>query len=240
MFYIYPADVNTFAVDEQFFFGQSVLISPVTDENATSVDIYLPDDIFYDWNDGFAPVQGSGSKRNINNVDFQTIPIHVRGGSILPLRAQSANTTTALRKQPFEIVIAPAANGTASGKLYLDDGLSLEPSSITYITFNFDGKTLSTNGAFGYNANDSISQVTLLGQSSVPSSVTYNSNSLAVAYNSTTKVARIAVRIPLSGPATVSFGQIASFTGHAAKESANTFAATLGIAVSFLLIVVSW
>lgn len=91
------------------------------EENTTSVEIYLPDDIFYDWNNGFNPVRGTGSNVTLSDVDFNTIPLHIRGGNILPLHAESANTTTELRKKPFQLLVAPGLDGIASGSLYLDE-----------------------------------------------------------------------------------------------------------------------
>ncbi|KAK1089806.1 hypothetical protein LTR48_009557, partial [Friedmanniomyces endolithicus] len=74
-------------------------------------------------------------------------------GSIVALRANSANTTTELRKQDFSIVIAPGLNGTASGSLYLDDGVSIEQAAMSYIDFKYDasGHFVMT-GSFGYDA----------------------------------------------------------------------------------------
>ena len=118
LFYLYPEDPQTFAIDAQFFFGDGLLVSPVTGENSTTVDIYLPDDIFYDWNNGFAPVRGQGSTTTLSDVDFTTIPLHVRGGIIIPLRSESANTTAELRKKGFHILIAPGLDGIATGSLH--------------------------------------------------------------------------------------------------------------------------
>lgn len=236
LFYVYPNDTNTFGIDLQFFFGPSVLISPVTEENSTSVEIYVPNDIFYDWNNGLTPVRGNGETNTLDDVDFQTIPIHIRGGSIIPLRASSANTTTELRKRPFEIVIAPGLNGRASGSLYLDDGISLTQASTSYINFTFDGTRLSMTGDFGYDAGVSISNITLLGAEGQPRSVTFNGNTLTKTYNATTKVVNIQAEIPLTGPATIEFDRVASYTGGAGSLlSRVSIVSILGMMTSVLI-----
>ena len=57
------------------------------------------------------------------DVDYTSIQLYYKGGSIVAQRAKSANTTTELRKQNFAVFIAPGVDGTASGSLYLDDGV---------------------------------------------------------------------------------------------------------------------
>ena len=119
MLYLYPTDGNTFSVDGQFFYGDAVLVSPVLEENSTSVDIYLPDDVFYDWNNGFSPVRGNGANVTLSDVDFNTIPLHIRGGSVLPLRAESANTTTELRKKSSSCLSHLVSTGVRVGHFIL-------------------------------------------------------------------------------------------------------------------------
>uniref|UniRef100_A0A8H7NLK5 Probable alpha/beta-glucosidase agdC n=1 Tax=Bionectria ochroleuca TaxID=29856 RepID=A0A8H7NLK5_BIOOC len=125
LWYIYPEDSNTFPIQNQFFYGDCVLVSPVTEEDSTSVDIYLPDDIFYEW-DTRKPVRGKGDWVNLDYVGYDRIPVHIRGGCVVPLRAESANTTTELRRKGFELLVAPGLDGSASGFLYTDDGVSLD------------------------------------------------------------------------------------------------------------------
>jgi alpha-glucosidase len=93
--------------------------------------------------------------------------VHIRGGSIIPLRTKSANTTTALRKLDFELLVAPDKEGRANGELYLDDGDSLVQQATSEIEFWFDGATniLENNGTFGYNAGVRIGNLTVLGES---------------------------------------------------------------------------
>ncbi|EER26892.1 Glycosyl hydrolases family 31 protein [Coccidioides posadasii C735 delta SOWgp] len=139
LFYLYPEDENTFAIDLQFFYGDAILVSPVTTENATSVEAYLPKDIFYDYYTG-AKILGKGQNVRINNVPLTHIPLHIRGGTVVPMRFRSANNTTGLREQTLNILIAPGLHGDASGSLYLDDGESLEQECATEIDFDYNGK----------------------------------------------------------------------------------------------------
>ncbi|KAI0403844.1 glycosyl hydrolases family 31-domain-containing protein [Xylaria palmicola] len=164
LFFLYPRDPATFGVDLQWFYGDALLVSPVTgDDDATSVTFYLPDDVFYDfWT--LRPVRGRGAAVTLNNVSFTDIPVHIRGGTVLPLRSASANTTALVRQNDFTLVVAPGTDGAASGSLYLDDGDSLDVgSAFSDITFTWDGKTLKADGIFGYKTDVVVESVKVLG-----------------------------------------------------------------------------
>lgn len=165
LFFLYPNDANTLDIDLQFFYGPSLLISPVTDENSTSVTFYLPKDTFYDFFTG-EQIQGEGATVTRDNVSFTEIPVHIRGGSIIPMRVNGANNTQLLRELDFELVIAPSADGRASGRLYLDDGESVSPNSWSEITFEYNSKTRAAvvGGSFGYQTSSRIARVILLGE----------------------------------------------------------------------------
>lgn len=128
----------------QFFYGDCILVSPVTEEDSTSVKMYLPDDLFYDW-ETMEPIRGHGEWVELYNVAYDKIPLHIRGGCIVPLRTESANTTTELRKKGFELVVAPGLDGKARGSLYVDDGVSLDGGSCKSETlFEYADGKLST------------------------------------------------------------------------------------------------
>lgn len=162
MFFEYPHDTNTFPIEYQYFFGDAVLVSPVTDLNSTNVSIYLPNDLFYDFHTG-SPIRGEGKWIHLQNINYTTIPLHIRGGTILPLRIQSTNTTTELRKQNFHIVVAPGLDGTAKGQLYLDEGDAIEQPHTSLITYTYANGTLHWDGRFGYDPGVHVARVTLLG-----------------------------------------------------------------------------
>jgi len=204
---LYPNDANTLAIDTQFFYGSYVLVSPVIDADSTSVSIYLPKDQFYDFYT-LAPVAGFGSAITLSNVNFTSIPLHIRGGSIIPFRAQSANTTAALRKNDFSIVVAPGADGTASGSLYIDDGVSLTQAATSEISFSFAKRALVMGGTFGYDVGDVlISSVKFLGLKNAPSGVSVDGKAVAPAefsFDLGSGVFTVMCQLKLSGGFTMS------------------------------------
>lgn len=171
LWFLYPRDPNTFPIDLQFFYGQDLLISPVTNENVTDVTFYLPNDQFYDFFT-HQPVRGNGTSMTLTDVDYTSIPVHIRGGSIIPMRVDGANTTTALRKLDFNVLVAPGMDGTAKGSLYLDDGESLVQTATSNIMFIYDGTTLTMSGTFGYDMGSvKVAKVTVLGMKTMPKSI---------------------------------------------------------------------
>lgn len=169
LWFLYPHDAKTFGNDLQFFFGPSLLVSPVTEEDATDVSIYLPDDLFYDWYT-HKSVRGQGASIMLNEVGFTTMPLHIKGGSIIPLRVTSANTTKLLRTKDFSILIAPGVDGSAKGNLYFDDGITHVQYAQKEIAFTFDGRTIHmTVLTFAYDPGVRIAEFVILGQREGPS-----------------------------------------------------------------------
>ncbi|KAI2632940.1 glycoside hydrolase family 31 protein [Xylaria nigripes] len=163
LFFIYPGDAATFGIDLQWFYGDALLVSPVTADNGTSVTYYLPDDIFYDfWS--LEPVHGAGVNVTAHNVSFTDIPVHIRGGTVIPMRSASANTTAFVRENDFTLIVAPGRDSSASGSLYLDDGDSVDVGSkFSDISFAWDGSVLKVDGNFGFKTDVVVEKVVVLG-----------------------------------------------------------------------------
>lgn len=153
LWYQFPKESGTYAIDTQFFYGENILVSPVTEEGQTQVGVYLPKGIWWEF-DTWKKVTGKGSVVQLTNISTTDIPVHVKGGSILPLRVESAMTTTELREKPFELIIAPNERGEASGELYVDDGETIDPpeSATTLVKFTYANKKLVVDGRFGFGA----------------------------------------------------------------------------------------
>lgn len=207
LFYKYPKDVNTFGIDLQFLYGDSILVSPVTEENATSVDIYLPNDIFYDFLT-LRPIQGHGANITLSDVNFTSIPVHIRGGAILPLRVEGAMTTKELRSKDIEFVIASGLDGTASGSLYMDDGVSITPQNFTEISMKYKGSKFTLSGTFGHAPGVKVSGISVLNSAKVPGVAKLNGSNIpssSIQYDKDSKILKIQLGFEFTGPFEVSF-----------------------------------
>ncbi|EOR93918.1 Alpha-xylosidase [Arcticibacter svalbardensis MN12-7] len=118
MVYQYPNDKNTWGIKDQFFFGESMLICPITEYNVRNKEVYLPKGEWFDfWTGTKIP---SGAKVNAI-TPLNQLPVYVKSGSIIPMgpKVQYANEPT---KEPLLIKIYSGKN--AEYTLYLDDNTS--------------------------------------------------------------------------------------------------------------------
>lgn len=122
----FPTDPVASGIDRQFLWGSGLLVSPVLNEGATSVEAYFPNSRFYSYHDG-REVNVRGEFQTLSApLDF--IPLHLHGGSILPTQEPARNTQLA-RENPLGLIIVLDESGSASGDLYYDDGDVIDPHS---------------------------------------------------------------------------------------------------------------
>jgi len=137
----FPRDANSRKVDKQFLVGPAFLVSPVVEQGKTTVDAYLPTSSkWYSYYDG--SVASKGFVKLNAPLDF--IPLHVRGGYILPTQ-EPANNTYFSRQKPFGLIVALDQYIQAKGELFYDDGDSIdsiEKSNYYYSSFLFEGNQL--------------------------------------------------------------------------------------------------
>lgn len=142
----FPRDNSTRQIDEQFLWGSGLLISPVVHQGRIRKSLYLPPGArWYTITDFFNWSSFSPSTTGWVEVEapLDVIPLHVRGGSVLPLQLP-AMTTKLSRQNPFQLIFALDQNNQAFGSLYLDDGDSLNTIA--------DGKYLMSRLAFQDNS----------------------------------------------------------------------------------------
>ncbi|EFA78629.1 alpha-glucosidase [Heterostelium album PN500] len=143
LFFEYPTDANTLAIDQQFLVGECLLVSPVLEEGATTVNAYFPDDIWYNY---FTGVLQPGGKNVTLPAPFEVINVHLRGGYIIPTQPTASYeipaggipiTTAIARTLPYHLIVA-VGDSTSYGELYLDDGITVDAfESGNYTQVNF-------------------------------------------------------------------------------------------------------
>jgi alpha-D-xyloside xylohydrolase len=143
----FPADATEREVSDQLMFGPALLVSPVTSYQATMRSVYLPAGTWYDFWTGTS-VNGGSSVMASTPLD--SIPVHVRAGSILPLGPE-LQYTGEKPADPITLMVYAGANGSFT--LYEDDGqsYSYEKGELSRIPITWDdaGKTLTIGARTG-------------------------------------------------------------------------------------------
>ena len=119
MVFNYPEDVNTYSIDDQYFFGDQLLVCPVIEKGARSRTLYLPEGT---WIDYWSGEKYSGKQYIITKTQLDKLPIFVKAGAIIPMQPDMQY----FGEKPIDPVtldIYPAGN--SDYKLYEDDGKSL-------------------------------------------------------------------------------------------------------------------
>lgn len=120
----FARDLRTHSIDKQFLIGPAFLVTPVIEPGVENVLGYFPDSNWYDYYDGKLIALDSDNGKWVTLFSpIDHIPLHIRGGYIIPTQ-QHALTTTAARLKPFGLIVAPDQDGDARGDLFYDDGES--------------------------------------------------------------------------------------------------------------------
>ena len=146
-------DPKALAIDDEYLFGPSILVAPVTTPKADHRDVYLPKcDQGADWFDFWTGEKHPGGATVQAAAPVDKIPLFVKAGSILPL-GPVMEWNDQKPCDPIELRIYPGADGTFT--LYEDagDGYSYEQGehSEILISWNEKDKTLTIgarNGSF--------------------------------------------------------------------------------------------
>lgn len=169
-FYLSPKDTATYDLEEQFLWGDGLLIAPVLKQGFSFVTPYLPKGKWYyvnEWSkmEGTVmSVTSTGQRYSIPSPQSSSVPVLARGGRIIPCQ-KPAQTTTDSRKNPFCLLVALDNSNSSFGSLFIDDGETFDGN---YNLINFEAKANKLNSkiiAWQYDGDASMTlgQVTILG-----------------------------------------------------------------------------
>lgn len=179
----FPDNELTFGMDDQYMFGQALLVKPVSKAGQASVEVFLPQEsIWYDY-DTFELAK---PKANLIKVEtpLDKVPVFMRGGSIIPRKDRQRRSSQLMKKDPYTIIVALDSRLNASGSIYVDDGSSFEYQSGDYINSKFEFKDntlsakhlpLSTPMNVKGDFNVKIERIVIVGYSNEPAAIK-NSN----------------------------------------------------------------
>ncbi len=154
----FPKDETACRVKDQFMFGHSLMVCPVTEpmyyeaqsrpiQKEKVRKVYLPEGT--DWYDFYTNEKYTGGQTICVDAPIDKIPLFVKAGSILPMTETAISAEQAL-KGPVTLKIYPGAD--ASFTLYQDalDGYGYEQGeyTLTEITWNEAEKRLSKPETF--------------------------------------------------------------------------------------------
>ncbi len=158
----FKADKNVWDINDEFMFGRSLLVAPVTEAKFTCEDrrwsdeaadwsikadreVYLPSGaVWYDWYTGD---RFNGGQTVKAPAPLDKCPLYARGGSIVPVGPDVQYAQASLGAD-LEIRVYPGADGTFT--LYEDEGdnYNYEKGLYSTITFKWnDKKNVLTIGA---------------------------------------------------------------------------------------------
>lgn len=117
----FRTDPKALDISNEFMFGPSILVAPVTKAGAVSREVYLPAGA--NWYDFWTGAQVAGGEKVDRKTPLKIMPLYVRAGSILPLGPES-DYSDQHPDGAIKLRIYPGAD--ASYTLYDDDGTTYD------------------------------------------------------------------------------------------------------------------
>ena len=112
----FPDDPKVADLRDEYMFGPAFLVAPVTEQGATSREVYLPAGT--NWYNYWTNERVKGGQTITVQAPIDTIPLFVRAGSIIPLGAPVESTHQAQAIEQVRVYPGADANFT----LFSDDG----------------------------------------------------------------------------------------------------------------------
>ena len=178
----FPGDQEALKQDGSYMFGKSILVSPVTDGGVSQWRVYLPENQagWYDWWTG---KKHDGGEYVNAEVDIETIPVYVKGGSIVPTGPDRQHVAQKV-DGPVVFNVYPGAD--ASFTLYEDEGTNYNYEGGAYSTITLDwndaGRCLTIgrrSGSFEGMEKERTFSVNLMGETRT---VAYNGEQTIVTF----------------------------------------------------------
>ena len=142
-------DPQAVATSDEYMWGSSFLVTPVTEAKAANCHVYLPQGAR--WINFWTGETMPGGQGVEVSAPLDQIPLFVRAGSIVPFGPEVQYAAEKL-DAPIELRIYPGANGTFT--LYEDEGDSYRYEKGSYATIPLQWNDATQTLSFGPRAGD--------------------------------------------------------------------------------------
>jgi alpha-D-xyloside xylohydrolase len=112
-------DPEVLSIGDQFLLGPSLLVTPVTSPGVTRREVYLPRGAR--WYDFWTGAHQEGGRRVDSPAPYESLPLYVRAGSILPMGPELQHTA---EKPADPLTLWVYTGADAAFDLYEDDGVT--------------------------------------------------------------------------------------------------------------------
>lgn len=119
--YQFQDDAKTYNIEDQYMFGDSLMLAPVVQEGQTSREVYLP--AGETWVDYWTGKEYDGNQTITVNADLGMLPIFVKNNSIIPRQEVEQYTD---EKKLENLILDVYLNDKASYSFYEDDAETLD------------------------------------------------------------------------------------------------------------------
>lgn len=130
--YQFQEDEKTYDINDQFMFGDSLMVAPVVEEGVTNRNIYLPEGA--SWVDFWTGEEFEGGQSINKDADLGTMPLFVKQDSIIPTREVQQYTGELPLKN---LILDTYLENEASYSFYEDDGATEDYKDGEYNVTNF-------------------------------------------------------------------------------------------------------
>jgi alpha-glucosidase len=140
-------DERTYDVEDQYMFGDRIMVAPIVDQGKERRRVYLPRGSR--WVDYWTGQTYAGGRYLERQTGIETLPLYVRGGSIIPRRETQLYTG----EKPLTNLTLDtwmSRNGTAATSYYEDDGATKDYQEGEYNQTRFEVRR--TGDAFAFTA----------------------------------------------------------------------------------------
>jgi alpha-glucosidase len=118
--FAYQDDATTRDIDDEYLFGEHLLVAPVYTPGCTARQVYLPKGTWHHWHTG---EKFSGGRFILASTPMDQIPLYARGGAVIPMWPGAPASTMGYYPETIELhVFVPGEDGETRSLLQEDDG----------------------------------------------------------------------------------------------------------------------